>query len=425
MRRFACLFVALALTALPAAAQPEKLTKAERKARSGIGGRWTALGRFAVENGARSVAEEALGEARRWAPEHRLVPWLERKVAQLGADREHAEVQKRRARVVKWVTAELDKLINRKEVAAHPERLEAYYAEAFHLDPGNPGRLKRFRALVAGVARKGDTGRVRRLLETAGRCDPEGTATGVYLESEASIGRNAMLQLKAPDHPLQAYVLLPPKWSPKKKWPIAVYVDGASSEFEAAAWRHRRQLNTTSFIVVVPMTLSNAREPQLDDLPYTEHDLVQHGATGGTLDRIGFDAGGLASLLELVRSKFRGEDGIFLTGFSGGGMLVYWWLHHHPEQLRAAAPASANYYAILTKGGRGRVADGGPPVLVITGANDKVGEVRVFPQTKQAVAALEALGCRDLRREHLSDRAHEPFTEEVFAFFEQVRKKRR
>ena len=71
------------------------------------------------------------------------------------------------------------------------------------------------------------------------------------------------------------------------------------------------------------------------------------------------------------------------------------------------------------------LAGGGPPVLIITGANDTAGEVRIFPQSKQAVAALEGLGFTKIRREHLADRQHEPFTEEVFAFFRDVLKKRR
>ena len=388
-----------------------------------------ALARFAMEHGARSVAAEALREARRYEPDHRLIPWLERKIAALppeGTAAPPAAVIDRRKRTVQHVVAELDRLTRRKEAVAHAARFEGYLWDAFRLDPGETGRLARLRKLVTDAARAGDAPGVHRLLIGAATHDPEGTKAGCYRDAEAVIGRTSMLRVKAPGHLLEGYVMLPPKWSPERSWPIAVYIDGAASQFEAAAWRLRRGLNATEFILVVPITLSNANELRFENYPYPQDQLKTfRGLTVQTrLDRVAFDAGGLAPLLDQVRKRFRGETRFFLTGYSGGGFLVYWWLHHHPDQLAAVAPASANYAPELGQGGVERAPGGGPPVHLFTGSNDAAGTVRIFPQNDRALATLERLGFTRVTRSHLEGRGHEPFTEDVFGFFSRVRAER-
>ena len=64
----------------------------------------------------------------------------------------------------------------------------------------------------------------------------------------------------------------------------------------------------------------------------------------------------------------------------------------------------------------------GPAVRILVGAADVRGKFRRWPQNEAAIAALQKLGHRRVEYVKVENRAHERFTDKVFAFIDGVRK---
>ncbi|MAG56039.1 MAG: hypothetical protein CMJ83_07095 [Planctomycetes bacterium] len=335
------------------------------------------------------------------------------------------EAQKKKAhRLRRDVVNALDRLTKtRRPPPSAIRRFDDYMFDAFVLDPGNQKRLALLRKRVESAARKGDLDRVQHLLGNAKVHDSEGADSGRYLAAAATIGKKHHLIVNARNHPLQAMVLIPKKWTPKAKAPVLVYIDGAGCRFEEAAKVYRPIIDKENYVLVIPYTFSNGNELEASRYPYDPKIVQQYAANNYRQGRIRWDVEGLDDVLAQVTADYATDDRLFWTCWSGGGMLTYWWIHHRPETLRAVAPASPNYWSWCKEGGKASK-DGHPPVRIFTGSEDSAGQARIFPQSDEAVVELKKMKLKDVERVHLPGRGHDRFEREVMDFFRTRRNKK-
>ncbi|HVG94152.1 MAG TPA: hypothetical protein VND21_06885 [Planctomycetota bacterium] len=243
-----------------------------------------------------------------------------------------------------------------------------------------------------------------------------------YDRHEVELGTKDALLLGHPDHPLLAWVSLPRGWQKGKTYPVLVGVEGAGCDFAGYFRRCVGARGSRDAIVVTPCGLTNTNE--LKPETYSFYDPAVLAQWSG--DRMGFDGPGTDKVLEIVRTRLGGEERVFVTGFSGGGNWCYWKLFMDPAHVRGAAPACANFSGMGISDPPAVGEDGGPPVLILTGANDPHRD-HVFGtppgiegQSDRAQERLKELGYTKVRREQLKV-GHAPLHAEVWTFVDEVR----
>ena len=100
----------------------------------------------------------------------------------------------------------------------------------------------------------------------------------------------------------------------------------------------------------------------------------------------------------------------------------------HPEQILFSAPACANFGGMGLQGAQA-VEGGGPPIHVLTGANDKHRDYThgnkdlpgIEPQTDNAMIALERLGFGNVRRTMLPGVGHSSCAKQVWNVADQLK----
>jgi poly(3-hydroxybutyrate) depolymerase len=225
-------------------------------------------------------------------------------------------------------------------------------------------------------------------------------------------------------HPARAYVSLPPEWGATSKtpYPVIFAFDGAGCRFEARALELKKAAAKTRYVVVTPVSFSNANELKIEDYPDYDPELVKKLTPLMARDeRIDWDMAGADALYAALRERFRLEEKAYLTGYSGGGFPVHKWIRSRTESVAAACLVSANYGGERADDRRAPE-DGGPPIYFITGENDAAKE-RIFPQTDQALETLRNAGFKDVDHRRLKGRQHETFPDLTIEFFEASRKK--
>jgi len=113
------------------------------------------------------------------------------------------------------------------------------------------------------------------------------------------------------------YVAKPKGWTPDKKWPILVAIDGAGHDFSGCCNRFVTARGDRPFIVVAPCVSSNGNDP-------AEFQAV-------------------ISIVEEVQKDLGGRPKFFITGFSAGGHLTWQFVFNRPDLISGAAPAAANF----------------------------------------------------------------------------------
>ena len=232
---------------------------------------------------------------------------------------------------------------------------------------------------------------------------------------------------RASAHPMRYYLSLPEAYDPdaERTWPVLVCVDGAGSGFEGAAKGFAKARGDLPCLVVSPCGFANTnaiegkkREKYLRW--YSAETLAE-----AERDRFTWDLAGLLAILDDLQAQYKAAPQVCVTGFSGGGNLTYALLFQHPSRVLAAAPACASF----SRPGWGRLehpaADLDLPIQILTGAKDphrtythgNESMPGIEPQTDNAVAALEQVGFRKLKRTMLPDLGHSPARKHVVDFF--------
>ncbi len=222
-----------------------------------------------------------------------------------------------------------------------------------------------------------------------------------------------MPTLKTARHnPMQYYVSLPDGWNAAKKWPILVTVDGANHDFlrNARTFMHAR--NGLPFIIVTPVVLSNVSTPNPADYNYSA---AVWDAVAKT-SPMQFDDKGLAAVISDVQADYNGEDKFFITGWSGGGSLTWFMVFTHPDQLAGASLACGNYFGH----GIGTISSDPQrvhlPVKAFQGDQDPAYD-HIAKQWRDAKKLADTNGYQNLSYQIVAGADHQPFPDQVFAFF--------
>lgn len=417
------LVLVVAAASAPLAAQlPKPANKAETDLVARGAKAWAELANFAVEKGAAKTAVAACAEAESYGLEAGELAKLKERCAKVEGDAEPPEVKNKERDVRQRVAALLDEL--RKRADADAPRAEALLIEALRVTPGDKKRCSALQGKAAAAVSAKDATVAARLLKRAPEADPDGVKAGKYAAAEEWLGKEDLLVVKASGHPMEAYVSLPKEWTStgKTTWPVVVAFEGAGCGFVARAKELKKHGEKRPYIIVTPVSFSNANVLKASDYPSYDPALVaKFEALETRSDRIVWDMEGIALVLARVRERYRAEERVHLTGYSGGAFPTYRWLLLRPDEVIAAVPVSPNYSSDAANGAAAP-SNGGPPVLVITGENDSAKE-RIFPQSDEAVAALKAAGFRDVVRRHLPKRGHESFPDLCLDFFDEVRRR--
>jgi predicted esterase len=212
----------------------------------------------------------------------------------------------------------------------------------------------------------------------------------------------------ATTHPMKYYVSLPKDWSAERTWPVLVapsahYGDKGRNLAAFAAERDRRK---AAFIIVAPFVINADRTAGMPEYRGAVVDAINaaDAAANGRdeVARARFDSEGIRAVLADVRRLFRGEDKVYITGFSSSTHVAYLFLFNHPELLKGVIINSGVYL------GRGVDEEQLPflnpperaslPVKYIIGEEDQ-GFERCLENWRETKARLLRCGHQDARIE--------------------------
>ncbi len=314
-----------------------------------------------------------------------------------------------------------DALATVKHDAAERSRFAGYRLRALHWDPSKA----RGKKLARWIDGQEDVGFAARLIGGAWAAAGDGDASAAITSLVATKATGSLLLIGSADHPLVAFVSLPKGWRKGRSYPVLVGVDGAGSGFEGYGRKSTSSRGARDVIGVYPMTLSNTNGLVAKKYPHYSQTLLDENKA--IPPRLVFDLAGVNAVLALLTQHMGAEERVFLTGFSGGGMFTYMKLLQEPSRVAGAVPACGNFGGGGVQGAPGAGADGGPPVLLLTGENDPhryftrgdKNSPGIDPQTENAEKALAKLGYTHVERRMLKS-GHSPLHTEVWKFVDSV-----
>jgi poly(3-hydroxybutyrate) depolymerase len=331
------LLVSSAVLAQNAKPAPSK----EAELRRAIAAGWLELAAWCAEKKLATDGRRHVAEALELDPENAKAKELQAKLA--GDDdvseSETKEYARKREAYGRKLSALYRELFTQKHAAGERARFDGYLVKAFELDAkGAAGLLD---AEWKEAAQKKDWARAQRLLAGAERVKSDPARAKALKEAELKCAETSAVLKKASSHAIEYWLALPKGWTPSRKWPIAVGVEGAGCNFQGYMNGFLAARADRPFILLVPVTFWNTNALDPKKYPGYAPELLQEVEKTG---RMKFDEEGLLAILEDVRRECSGEEKFFITGFSGGGNLTWRFVFGHPEKLAGAAPACANFY---------------------------------------------------------------------------------
>jgi predicted esterase len=224
---------------------------------------------------------------------------------------------------------------------------------------------------------------------------------------------------KAVGHEMYYYIALPPKWSPDKRWPVLLTVEGAGCGF---AGNHKGFVNNRGslpLIIVTMHTFSNTNALEQDKYKYPAETLQANDPFDRRME---FDWSGFEAVHADIRTMFGAQEKVAVTGFSGGGNLTYYMALQQTARVFAAFPCCANFNSGLAQGAEAVPEDvaKGIEVIIFTGEKDPHRDAvhgkykpGIEGQTDLAVEQFEKIGVKNIRRTMLPGVGHSACAKEV------------
>lgn len=159
----------------------------------------------------------------------------------------------------------------------------------------------------------------------------------------------------ATTHPMKYFISLPKNWSPNREWPVLVapsahYGDKGRSLAMFAAERDARK---ASFILVAPFVINADRVTEMTEYRGAVMDAISAADAASPagsrrpgrneVARAKFDSEGIRAILKDVQRLYRGEDKVYITGFSSSTHIASMFLFAHPELLKGVIINSGGY----------------------------------------------------------------------------------
>ena len=216
-------------------------------------------------------------------------------------------------------------------------------------------------------------------------------------------------------HPIRYYVTLPDGWTPDRRWPVLVTLEGSGRAYAANHAAFVSARGARPYIIVTPQIVSN-RGGNRDRGLYPASVWAEVDRRGTTT----FDTAGVFAVLQDVVRDLGGEEKPYLTGFSSGGHLGWALVFTRPDAFRAAVMASPNFSwrgvtRVSTAPERTTL-----PVHVFTASRETYIKY-IDEQWKKASAALAEHGFAPARRTVIDDAHHDRRAHRVLEFFDSVR----
>jgi predicted esterase len=347
--------VVLLIAALyaPSFAQPAD-TAAALKLKDEIAGELTSIADAASDNKLNGRAEAFLKEALALVPEHKKARKALDKLAdtQDSGDAEAVtKFEKKAEKYNKRAAMGFTLLFAELEADKDAQTVNSWLMRAYqlHVDTADEFVEKRWREHY-GAKRYLPAHRLLDLALPFPTEDEKQNAAraAAMLDCEGAVSSKSPILKTCTSHPMKYWLSLPTGWTPTKKWPVYVAVEGAGSNFLGACNGARGNGNDT-FIVVTPCGFTNTNT-LTDDMrmkyPYTKEVIDE-----ADQNRMGFDEPGLLAILDDLQASYGAQERACITGFSGGGILTWFMVFTHPDKLLAAVPACANF------GGVGSISD--------------------------------------------------------------------
>ncbi|MHC4225502.1 MAG: hypothetical protein ACYSUN_16045 [Planctomycetota bacterium] len=410
----------LLLVLLCATAVAQAKATAEAKLKGKLAAVWIDCARALKATGFKEQAAEILARAREADAKARGLDALAKEIEALPEGGElNAAAKKRRAKADKDAAKIYDKLARLDHKPEDAARFEGYLFQAIELDPSK-SRIGKVLALIKkNAGNQSKTPVAGRLLVRLREVQPNGK----YDSLETEMARKDLALIKGKGHPMVGYLSVPKSWKKGGSYPVLVAAEGAGCNFLGAARGFAKSRGGRAFLVLTPCGFSNTNKLLPKKYPYYDQKVLEENNG----NRIRFDVDGLHALLETLKERYGAKEKIGITGFSGGGNLCYAMTIGHPRRILFSAPACANFSGQGLRDAE-RVEDGGPPIHILTGANDQHRDFTfgnkdspgIEPQTDNAVRTLERLKFTNFKRTMLPGVGHSNRRKQVWAFAHQV-----
>lgn len=372
---------------------------------------WTDLASWCASRSLWNEGRAALAEARAMYPENPKLDDVEKKLDGGGeaADAARKAYDKERDKSHQ----KLAKLYAELALARDPDD-DALLVRAFELDPKRTAKLLDGEVAKARAAK--ELARAHRLLSGMERASPDEKRGRLLREVELALAETEPVERTCRSHPMKYLLVLPKGWNEKRTWPILVTCEGAGSNFIGNCRGFLGQRGDLPFIIVTPFAVSSTNEIVREKYGYAD-DVYERVDKEG---RLTFDVGGIVAILDEVRAEFKGEEKIYITGFSGGGNPTYGMIFNYPQMIAAASPCCANYASWRIADGAGPTQDEKPfPIKAFQGDKDDYLDA-LNQQWANAEGELKRLNYSKVERVMLPGVGHSGCAKQAIEFFGDV-----
>ena len=166
----------------------------------------------------------------------------------------------------------------------------------------------------------------------------------------ASLPADAQVRT-ATTHPMKYLVSLPAHWSADRTWPVLIapsahHDPGGRNLAPFAAERDARK---SDLIIVAPLILNADPMAKMTIYRGAVADAISACDAAPDADgrdetaRAKFDSEGVCAVIRDVQKSFRGEETVWIAGFSASTHVAYLFLFTHPELLKGVVINSGGY----------------------------------------------------------------------------------
>lgn len=406
--------VALILCLAPVRAQQARNPAPSREPefRKAISQAWEKLATWCAEKKLRAEARAAAAEALEADSANAKAQAARAEGDSEGTEADRKEYASKLAATRKLASGLWRQLATQPHAAKEDPVYDGYWARALATDPKAMQPL--YDAEWRTAIQKSDWKRAALLIsQETSILGPDPARAKALRDVEMKFTPTEPVLKKASRHELRYFFSLPKGWTPDRKVPVLVVVEGAGCGFEGQCKRHMGFRGDVPVIIVTPCTFANTNGLNKDKYPWYPQSLLDEVERTG---RLKFDDEGLMNVLEDVRRDYNAEEKFFITGYSGGGNLTWWNVFTRPAQLLGAFPACANFYAKPND-----PPEGGRDVPVRAFQGDKDGHLEMLNgQWAAAEALLKQWGYTNFSRKLLPGVGHTACHAEVYAAIKEI-----
>src|SRR5262249_9630518 len=145
-------------------------------------------------------------------------------------------------------------------------RFDGYLIRAFESDPKGAGAA--FDAAWKEALGRKEWSRAKRFLASGEAVSSDPVRVKALKEIELKDAESAPVLRQASSHAIKYSLVLPKDWTPAKKWPVVVGVEGAGCDWQSMIGSLLASRGDRPFMLVTPVTFSNTNGLVKEKYPY-------------------------------------------------------------------------------------------------------------------------------------------------------------